>query len=126
MPAASVLGVSGRNTDRTQREEQTMYAIVKTGGKQYRVEEGDLITVEKLEGDTDTSIELTEVLMISGDNGMTIGVPTVEGAVVMAKIVKQIKAPKVNGFTFKPKKNIHHRYGHRQKLTTLSIESITA
>ncbi len=103
-----------------------MYAIVKTGGKQFRVEEGDLITVEKLEGDAETTLELTEVLAVSGDNGLTLGTPTVAGAKVTAKIVNQTKAPKVNGFTFKPKKNIHRRYGHRQKLTTLSIESITA
>ena len=88
--------------------------------------EGDLITVEKLEGDADTTVELTEVLAVSNDSGLTIGVPTVIGAKVVAKIVKQTKAPKVNGFTFKPKKGIRHRYGHRQKLTTLSIESIAA
>jgi len=103
-----------------------MYAIVKTGGKQYRVEEGKNIVVEKLEGDADSTIELTEVLFISGDGGGTVGAPTVEGAKVVAKIVEQFRGKKINGFTFKPKKNIRHRYGHRQSQTRLRIESIVA
>lgn len=103
-----------------------MYAIVKTGGKQYRVSEGDKIVVEKLEGEPDASIELTDVLMVSGDGELKVGAPTVVGAKVVATVVEQGKGKKINGFTYKPKKNIHRRYGHRQKLTTLQIERIEA
>ena len=104
-----------------------MYAIVKTGGKQYRVEEGKNIVVEKLDGDAEAMIELTEVLFVSGgDEGGRYGAPTVEGAKIIAKIVEQFRGKKINGFTFKPKKNIRHRYGHRQSQTRLHIESIVA
>jgi large subunit ribosomal protein L21 len=103
-----------------------MYAIVKTGGKQYRVAEGATIVVEKLEGLPDDTVELTEVLMVSGDDGLKIGEPLVEGAKVVAKIVEQGRGKKINGYTFKPKKNIHRRYGHRQYQTTLQIDSIVA
>ncbi len=102
-----------------------MYAIVKTGGKQYKVAAGGVIIVEKIEGERDDSVELTEVLMISGDDGaMQVGAPTVAGAKVIARIIEQGKNKKINGFTYKPKKNIHHRYGHRQKHTKLHIQSI--
>jgi len=101
-----------------------MYAIVKTGGKQYKVTAGSVIVVEKLEGEPDAQVELTEVLMVSGDDGLRVGAPTVEGAKVVAKIVEQGKGKKIRGFTYKPKKNIHRRYGHRQKQTRLHIESI--
>ncbi|HLK61241.1 MAG TPA: 50S ribosomal protein L21 [Chthonomonadaceae bacterium] len=101
-----------------------MYAIVKTGGKQYKVETGSTITVEKLEGDPETTVELTEVLMATGDEGLKVGTPTLEGAKVVATIVEQGKGKKINGFTYKPKKNQHRRYGHRQKLTKIKIESI--
>ena len=103
-----------------------MYAIVKTGGKQYRVEEGLTVVVEKLEGAADAQVELTEVLLVSNDSGMTVGQPTVAGAKVMATIVEQGKGPKINAITFKPKKGIRKRYGHRQQLTRLRIDSIVA
>ena len=101
-----------------------MYAIVKTGGKQYRVETGSTITVEKLEGEPTTTVELTEVLMAASDEGLRFGTPTLEGAKVTATIVEQAKGKKINGFTYKPKKSSSRRYGHRQKLTKLKIESI--
>ena len=101
-----------------------MYAIIKTGGKQYKVAAGDTIIVEKLEGEADASVELTEVLMINGEGVMQVGAPSVAGAKVVATIVKQGRGKKINGYTFKPKKNIHHRYGHRQSQTHLRIESI--
>jgi large subunit ribosomal protein L21 len=101
-----------------------MYAIVKTGGKQYKVQEGKNIVVEKLDGDADSTIELTAVLYVSGDDGGRFGTPMIEGAKVVAKIVEQFRGKKINGFTFKPKKNIRHRYGHRQSQTRLRIESI--
>lgn len=102
-----------------------MYAIVKTGGKQYKVATGKTIVVEKLEGEPDATVELTDVLMVGGDDGnLRVGTPTVDGAKVVAKIVEQGRGKKINGFTFKAKKNIRHRYGHRQWQTWLRIESI--
>lgn len=102
-----------------------MYAIIKTGGKQYKVAAGKTIVVEKLEGEPEARIELTEVLAVSDDDGeLRVGAPTVEGARVIATLVSHGKARKINGFTFKPKKNIHRRYGHRQSQTTLRIENI--
>ena len=103
-----------------------MYAIIKTGGKQYKVVEGGLIVVEKLEGEPNATVELTEVLMIGGeDTELRVGAPRLDGVKVIAKVVSQSKGKKVEGFTYKPKKNIHHRYGHRQHETRLRIESIT-
>ena len=103
-----------------------MYAIIKTGGKQYKVQEGKNIVVEKLEGDADATVELTEVLFVSNDDDSSgrFGTPTIEGAKVVAKIVEQFRGKKINGFTFKPKKHVRHRYGHRQSQTRLRIESI--
>ncbi len=103
-----------------------MYAIVKTGGKQYRVSEGSMLVVEKIEGEIDTDVNLQEVMMLQGDNGLLIGAPLVDGAHVEAKIVEQVKGPKINSITFKPKKNIRRRYGHRQPLTKLQITAIVA
>jgi large subunit ribosomal protein L21 len=104
--------------------ERAMYAIIKTGGKQYKVAEGSVITVEKLAGDADATVELTDVLMVSGDEGLQVGSPTLTDAKVIAKIVAQGKGKKIAGFTYKPKKNEHRRYGHRQLQTKLRIESI--
>ena len=101
-----------------------MYAIVKTGGKQYRVTVGYTLAVEKLEGELNSTVELTEVLMVNSDAGLQVGRPTVDGAKVVARIVEHGKNKKINGFTYKPKKNEHRRYGHRQKHTKIKIESI--
>ena len=104
-----------------------MYAIVKTGGKQYKVAAGKIILVEKLVGEIETMVDLTEVLMVGSDDGeLRVGTPTLAGVKVIAKIVEQSRGKKINGFTFKPKKNIRHRYGHRQSQTRLRIESIEA
>ena len=101
-----------------------MYAIIKTGGKQYKVAEGKTITVEKLIGDPTTTVELTEVLMVSNDAGMRVGAPTLTGVKVIATIIEQGRGKKINGFTYRPKKGQHHRYGHRQSQTKLQITSI--
>ena len=103
-----------------------MYAIVKTGGKQYRVTEGYTLAVEKLEGEVDESIEITEVLMVNDEGELKVGAPFVEGAKVVATIVSHGKNKKINGFTYKPKKNEHRRYGHRQQHTKIKILSIEA
>lgn len=101
-----------------------MYAIVETGGKQYRVEEGASIRVEKVEGEPEQSVTLDKVLLVESDDGVQIGTPYVEGAQVVANIVKQAKAPKIHVFKFKPKKRYRKRYGHRQPYTLLKIEKI--
>ena len=100
-----------------------MYAIIATGGKQYKVSEGDVIYVEKINAESET-VEFDNVLMtIDGDN-VTVGAPTVEGAKVTAKILKNGKAKKVLVFKFKAKKNYRRRQGHRQPYTKLQIEKI--
>lgn len=102
-----------------------MYAIIRAGGKQYRVAEKDIIEVNKLDIAEGEQIVLDEVLLVSGDSGVKIGSPYVEGAKVVGKVTRQYKGRKVRGFTYKPKKQIHRRYGHRQLLTSVTIEKIT-
>ncbi len=101
-----------------------MYAIIKTGGKQYTVRENDVVEVEKLEAAEGDKVELDSVLFISTESGPVVGAPVVEGAKVTAKVLHQGKGRKVIGFTYKPKKNIQRHYGHRQPLTRLQIEKI--
>lgn len=103
-----------------------MYAVLKTGGKQYKVSEGDVIFVEKLEGEVDSKIELTDVLAVSGDNGLTLGSPVVEGAKVVCKVLAQDKAKKVIVFKYKAKKDYRRKQGHRQPYTKLVVEEIIA
>ena len=102
-----------------------MYAIIKTGGKQYRVEEGDTLYVEKLAGEEGDELELTEVLAVGGDDGLTVGTPLVEGAKVKAKIVKHGKGKKIVVFKFKAKKGYRRKQGHRQPYTKLEIGAIS-
>ena len=100
------------------------YAIVETGGKQYRVKEGDSITVEKLAGDEGSRIELDKVLLVSKDAAVTVGQPTVDGAKVVAEVTQQGKANKVIVFKYKSKIRYHVKNGHRQQVTKLSIKQI--
>ena len=93
-----------------------MYAVVKTGGKQYRVQEGDVLFVEKLDVAVDSTVELTEVLAVGG----------VEGAKVVAKVLAQGKAKKVTVFKYKRKKDYRRKNGHRQPYTKLVVEKIEA
>lgn len=101
-----------------------MYAIVKTGGKQFKAEVGAKIVVEKLEGEPGTEVVLDEVLMVSSDNGVSLGSPYIKGAQVKAKIVRTAKGKKIHGFNYKPKKNVRKRWGHRQTHTTLEVTSV--
>lgn len=103
-----------------------MYAIIQTGGKQYRVQEGDVLFVEKLNAEVDSNVELTEVIAVSKDGGLVVGSPVVEGAKVVAKVLKQGKAKKVIVFKYKPKKDFRKKNGHRQPYTKLQIEKIEA
>ena len=102
------------------------YAVIQTGGKQYRVTEGDLIDVEKLDYETGAEAKFEEVLLVSNGNGLSIGAPLVEGATVTAEVVEQAKAPKVVAFKFKRRKGYHRTVGHRRQLTRLKIKAITA
>ncbi len=102
-----------------------MYAIVRVCGKQYRVQENDLLKVSRIEGEAGTALTLDEVLAVGGESESQFGSPTVAGATVGASIVAQGKGPKINGLTYKPKKNIRRRYGHRQDITTLKIGAIS-
>jgi len=102
-----------------------MFAIVKTGGKQYRVGVGDQITVERLEGDVGAAISLDQVLAVGGDVPK-IGTPVVAGASVTAKIVQQPRGTKIIVFKKKRRKNYRRKRGHRQELTVLKIEEISA
>ena len=103
-----------------------MYAIVKTGGKQYKVAQGDVLFVEKLEANEGDVVTLDQVLAVAGENGLTVGAPVVEGATVTAKVVAQGKAKKVIVYKYKAKKDYWRKQGHRQPYTKLVIESINA
>ena len=101
-----------------------MFAIVKTGGKQYHVAPGDKIVVERIEGDVGAAIALTEVLAIGDSEASAIGTPIVPNASVSAKIVQQPRGTKVIVFKKKRRKNYRRKHGHRQELTVLQIEGI--
>lgn len=101
-----------------------MFAIVETGGKQYRVAEGDTVDIEKLDVEVDATVELDRVTLLQADDTVRIGTPYVEGAKVIARVVKQGKAPKIRGFVYKPKTNYRRRFGHRQPYTRIQIEKI--
>ena len=103
-----------------------MYAIVKTGGKQYKVAEGDVLFVEKLEANAGDVVTLDEVLACTKDGELVVGSPVVEGASVQAKVVEQGKAKKVVVFKYKAKKDYRRKQGHRQPYTKIVIEKINA
>ncbi|MDD2533345.1 MAG: 50S ribosomal protein L21 [Eubacteriales bacterium] len=101
-----------------------MYAVIATGGKQYRVTVGEEIFVEKLAGEAGEAISFSEVLMVSDDNGLKVGTPTVEGAVVTGEIVKQGRSKKIIVFKYKAKKGFRRKNGHRQPYTRVIINAI--
>ena len=103
-----------------------MYAVVKTGGKQYRVAKDDVIIVEKLGGEAGETVELGEVLAMDDGKGLTVGTPLVDGARVAATVLEQKKADKVVIFKKKRRKNYRRTKGHRQQVTVLRINDILA
>ena len=100
------------------------YAVIKTGGKQYRVSEGDTIDVEKLDAAVGANTVFEEVLLVSDGKATKLGTPLVAGAKVQAVVLEQLRAPKVIAFKFKRRKGYHKTKGHRRELTRLSIQSI--
>lgn len=103
-----------------------MYAVIRTGGKQYRVAVGTTVEVEKLDGEIGSTVTLDDVLMVADGDNVKVGQPTVAGANVVAKITGQYRGNKIMVFRYRPKKRIRVRKGHRQYLTRLQIESINA
>ena len=103
-----------------------MYAIIKTGGKQYRVSEGEAVQVEKLNAEVGAEVVFNEVLTVVNDADVKIGAPVVEGAKVTAKVVEHGKADKIFVFKYKAKVNYRKRQGHRQPFTTVEIVKIEA
>jgi large subunit ribosomal protein L21 len=103
-----------------------MYAIVETGGKQYRVEEGAKITVEKLTADSGVEVALDKVLLVGEAGGLKVGAPYLDGAKVTCEVVEHLRGPKVMVFHKWRRNDSHKKTGHRQDLTTLKIKTIQA
>ena len=102
-----------------------MYAVIKTGGKQYRVAAEEVVTIEKIAGDPGARVEFTEVLMLGGGEGSPkVGAPAVAGAKVVAEVVEQGRAPKVIAFKKRRRKNSRRKRGHRQHQTVVRIKEI--
>jgi len=103
-----------------------MYAIIETGGKQYRVQEGDILFIEKLGADENETVTFDKVMAVGTDTGATFGAPTIDGASVTAKVLKNGKAKKITVFKFKRRKGYTRKQGHRQPYTKVQIAKITA
>lgn len=102
------------------------YAVIATGGKQYRVQAGETLAVERLDGEAGQTVVFGEVLAISDGNALTVGAPRVAGAQVTAEIVKQFRGPKVIAFKKKRRKGYKKKIGHRQALTAVKITALQA
>lgn len=103
-----------------------MYAVIKTGGKQYRVEEGDLLKIEKIELATGENVDFDEVLMVADGDNITVGQPLVSGAKVTAEVVEQGRHDKIRIVKFRRRKHYRKQQGHRQWFTAVKITSIKA
>ncbi|MBP1996790.1 50S ribosomal protein L21 [Paenibacillus eucommiae] len=103
-----------------------MYAIIETGGKQYKVQEGDVLYIEKLNAAEGDVVSFDSVLAVSNDNGLVFGSPLIAGASVSAKVEKHGKDAKIIVYKYKPKKNYRKKQGHRQPYTKVVVEKIQA
>lgn len=101
-----------------------MFAVIETGGKQYKVNEGDVVFIEKLDVEEGSKITFDKVLMVQNNDGVKTGVPYVKGASVSANVVKNGKGKKIYVMTYKPKKNEKRKMGHRQPYTKIQIDKI--
>ncbi len=108
------------------KEKKSMYAIIETGGKQYKVEAGDVVYIEKLNVEAEEAITFEKVIAVGSEDGIKVGAPYVEGATVAAKALKNGKQKKVTVMTYKPKKNEKRKLGHRQPYTKIEITAINA
>lgn len=102
-----------------------MHAVIETGGKQHRVTEGDIIETNRLEGDAGSTIKFDKVFMVHGDNGVSVGSPTLDGASVEAEIVEHKRGPKLIAFKMKRRKGFRKKKGHRQDLSVIKINKIS-
>lgn len=103
-----------------------MYAVIETGGKQYRVSQGDVLYIEKLDVEADSTVTFDKVVAVGKEDGMVVGKPFVDGASVTAKAIKNGKGKKITVFTYKPKKDSRRKIGHRQPYTKVEIAAINA
>jgi large subunit ribosomal protein L21 len=103
-----------------------MYAIIETGGKQYKVQNGDVLYIEKLNVAEEASVTFDKVIALHDDAGLKVGAPYVEGATVTANVLKNGKGKKITVFTYKPKKGKSRKLGHRQPYTKVQIDTINA
>ena len=103
-----------------------MYAIIETGGKQYKVENGDVLYIEKLDAAEESSVTFDKVVALHNDKALKIGAPYVKGASVQARVLKNGKGKKITVFTYRPKKGSKRKMGHRQPFTKVQIEVINA
>ena len=103
-----------------------MYAVIKTGGKQYRVQQGDVIFVEKIDSQANDAVTFEEVLLVGDGEQTKVGAPVVEGAKVEGKVLAQVKSKKVVVYKYKAKKNERKKQGHRQPYTKVEITAINA
>ena len=101
-----------------------MYAVIETGGKQYKVSEGDVIYVEKLDVEAGAEVSFDKVLLVGEGNDVKVGAPVVDGATVSGKVIKNDKAKKVVVYKYKPKKGYHKKHGHRQPYSKVEISKI--
>lgn len=103
-----------------------MYAVIETGGKQFRVQEGDVLFVEKLDANVGDSVAIDRVLLVAKDGAVQVGTPTVAGAKVVLKVLEHGKRDKIIVFKYKPKKNVRRKQGHRQPYTKVVVEALQA
>ncbi len=101
-----------------------MYAIIRTGGKQYRVQQGDVVRLERIPGDVGASVTLGDVLLVGGDGDPRLGGPTVEGASVVGTVVEQGRDAKIRVFKYKKRKHYRRTRGHRQSFTAVRIDAV--
>ncbi len=101
-----------------------MYAVIQTGGKQYKVNEGEILKVEKLAGEAGDKLTLDQVLMVNDGNGIKIGSPLVPGATVTVEVIEQGRGKKITVYKYKKRKNYRRKQGHRQAFTKIKVEKI--
>jgi large subunit ribosomal protein L21 len=110
----------------SRKERGAVYAIIRTGGKQYRVQQGDVVRVERLEGAVGATVTLADVLLVGGEAGPHVGTPRLEGASVVGTVVEQGRDAKIRVFKYKKRKHYRRTRGHRQSYTAVRIDAVRA